>query len=294
MTRSILLSLAAFWCGQLLSTPNELCAAEVNVKRGITYAAYGDRTLQLDLYLPNTEGESRIAIVLVHGGGWIQGSRDKFSKVAQALAERGYVVANISYRLATEAKFPGAVSDVKAATRWLRHHADEYNVDPKRIAGIGGSAGGHLVAMAALTPGRFEGDGGLPDVSSEMSAIVVMGSGVDQVARVRETKGGEVKNCTIFFGGTLEQVPEIYREASPITHVSAQTPPILFLDGSRDRPGERYVEMRKKLDELEITHQLSVVEGAKHGQWGHPDFRPKFVEAMATFLSKTLPQASER
>jgi len=289
MNRSILSLLVALLFGLMVLPPSELYAVEVTVKRDLIYARYGERTLELDLYLPESQGDSSAAIVLVHGGGWIQGSREKFSNLARALSERGYVVANMSYRLATEAKFPGAVSDVKAATRWLRHHADKYNVDPNRIAGIGGSAGGHLVAMAGLTPGSFEGNGGLPDVSSEMSAIVVMGSGVDQVARIRESKSGEIKNCTVFFGGTIEEVPEVYHQASPITHVSAETPPILFLDGSLDRPGERYFEMREKLDECGVTHQLSVVDGAKHGQWGHPEFRTKFVEAMTKFLNETLP-----
>ena len=257
----------------------------VTVERNVSYANYGQRTLKLDLFLPDADG-LRTGVVLVHGGGWTQGNREKFTSMAEALSKRGLVVANISYRLATEAKFPAAVSDVKAATRWLRANAKKYRVDPKRIVGIGGSAGGHLVAMAGLTSGEYEGDGGSNDFSSELSAIVVMGSGVDQVSRVKESKTGEIENCTIFFGGTIKEVPQVYHDASPINHVSPQTPPILFLDGSLDRPGERYVDMRKQLAALDLPNQLQVIVGAKHGHWNRDEFRGRYVNAMATFIEE--------
>ncbi|MEM0924625.1 MAG: alpha/beta hydrolase [Planctomycetota bacterium] len=256
---------------------------EVTATRDICYATYGDRSLSLDLFSPNREGPLP-TVVLVHGGGWVQGSRDKFEPLARAIAERGYVVANISYRLATEAMFPAAVSDVKAATRWLRAHAKKHRVDPTKVIGIGGSAGGHLIAMAGLTPGKFEGSGGWNDRSSALAGVVVMGSGVDQVARVKESKSGDIPNCITFFGGSYEEVPQMYRDGSPINYVSSNTPPILFLDGSLDRPGQRYVTMRRKLDELSIHHELSVIEGAKHGQWNKVEFRQAYVDEMARFI----------
>jgi len=143
------------------------------------------------------------------------------------LARIGYVVANIDYRLAAEAKFPGAVLDCKAVVRWMRANAEDLGVDPDRIAAIGGSAGGHLAAMVATTSGDsvFIGEENNLDESDVLQAVIIMGSGVDQVTRVRESKCGRIKNCVIFFGGEYVEVPEIYAQGSLITHLSRTTPP---------------------------------------------------------------------
>ncbi|MDF1754056.1 MAG: alpha/beta hydrolase [Verrucomicrobiales bacterium] len=262
-------------------------AAPVTEALDITYANYGDRAVKLDLYLPANEStELRPAVVLIHGGGWIGGSRKNFRPTAMRLAAAGYVVANISYRLATEAKFPGCVSDAKTAVRWMRAHASEHRIDTNRIYAIGGSAGGHLAAMVATSPGKFEGEGGWSNQSSEVAGVIMMGTGVDQVTRVKESKSGSVKNCVIFFGGELSEKPEVYADGSPITHISKKTPPTLFLDGEFDNPGKRYVEMRKQLDELGVQHELVVIPGAKHGQWGKEPWKAPFEDAMLKFLSK--------
>lgn len=119
-----------------------------SLKQGgeVVYASYVDRELHLDWVRPDND-EIYPGIVLVHGGGWIGGSRKSFQTTAEDLARAGYVVANVDYRLATEAKFPGAVLDVKAAVRWMRANAEMLGLNPERIGGVGGSAGGHLTAM---------------------------------------------------------------------------------------------------------------------------------------------------
>ncbi len=251
----------------------------------IVYANYGERAVQLDLYAPPTDDKARPGIVLIHGGGWVGGSRKAFRNTAMRLATEGYVVANIDYRLATEAKFPGCVSDAKAAVRWMRSNADKHGIDPERIYAIGGSAGGHLAAMVATSPGKFEGEGGNADQSSAVQGVIMMGTGVDQVARVKESKSGSVKSCVIFFGGEYSEKPEVYAAGSPITHISKSTPPILFLDGEFDNPGQRYIDMRKQLDELGVKHDLVVIPGAKHGQWGKEPWKTPFEDAMLKFLS---------
>mgnify|MGYP002628203295 CR=1 FL=1 len=250
----------------------------------VDFAIYGDRAVQLDLYAPKETTKLRPGIVLIHGGGWIGGSRKAFRNTAMRLATEGFVVANIDYRLATEAKFPGCVSDAKAAIRWMRAHAKQNGMDPGTIYAIGGSAGGHLAAMVATSPGKFEGEGGWADQSSAVSGVVMMGAGVDQVTRARESKSGSVKSCVIFFGGEYSEKPEIYAAGSPITHISKETPPILFLDGEFDNPGKRYVKMQGELDELGVSHKLVVIPSAKHGQWGREPWKTPFENAMLEFL----------
>lgn len=257
----------------------------MTARRDIVYASPGGRDLTMDVYLPAGEGPFP-GVLLVHGGGWTGGSRHAFQPVAAMLAGHGHVVANVDYRLATEAKFPGAVLDCKAALRWMRAHAGELRLDPERIGGVGGSAGGHLVGMVATTGDRkFAGESaGQP--SATLKAAVLMGAGVDQVARVKAAKNRHIENCSIFFGAEYAENPEIYAEGSPITHVSAETPPLLFLDGEFDQPGERYVDMRKKLDALGVTNEFVMIPGARHGQWGAEPWRTPFVEAMAAFFEK--------
>ncbi len=264
-------------------------AEEPRIKADVPYAKFVDREVQLDRFRIDDEAVLP-GIVLTYGGGWIGGSRKAFRQTAQDLARLGYVVANVDYRLATEAKSSGAVLDCKAAVRWMRVNAEELGVDPSRIAAIGSSAGGHLAAMFATTSGdsAFADKGNHPEQSDALQAFVIMGSGVDQLARVKESKSRSMKNCVIFFGGEFEEVPEVYAQGSPITHLSEQTPPILMLDGGNDKPGERYVDFRKKLDELAVANELRVIPKAKHGEWGKPQYCPKFVAAMDEFLRRVF------
>jgi acetyl esterase/lipase len=264
----------------------------VSEKLDLIYATQGeksDRNLHLDLYSPKSKGPHPTLLV-VHGGGWIGGSKNSFRDIAVMLASRGYVVANVEYRLATEAKFPGAVHDIGAAVRWLRANAEKYSIDPQRIGAVGGSAGGHLVSMIATTAhsNKYNDGKNHPDKSTKLQAAVVMGAGVDQVSRVKEAKNQSIKNCVIFFGAEYHENPEIYAEASPITHVDKNTAPLLFLDGGQDNPGKRYVDMRPKLDAAGVANELVVIADARHGQWGREPYRSQFVAAMDTFFKKHL------
>ncbi len=293
-SRSFLFSLiAVLWLGLSISTGSHAeekpagppaLPDTVTEHQDLVYATYGEREITLDLYTPKAEGPHP-GILLVHGGGWTGGTRQGFRATAILLAERGYAVANIDYRLATEEKFPGAVNDLKAAVRWMRAHAATYGIDPSWIGGIGGSAGGHLVGMVATTgPGKFEGEGGWADQSSALQAAILMGAGVDQVTRVKEAKNQSIKNCVIFFGAEYQDNPEIYAQGSPITWVSKDTPPLLFMDGEFDNPGQRYGLMREKLDALGVRNEFKMIPGAKHGQWAREPWLTPYVEAMDAFF----------
>ena len=126
----------------------------------LEYSNVGQR-VAMDIVRPRAASEKRPAVVLVHGGGFRGGARQSYLPVAIKLAERGYVAATVSYRLAPRHQFPAAVEDVKAAVRYLRANADRFGIDPDRIGAMGGSAGGHLVLFLGLTPNvaEFEGTG---------------------------------------------------------------------------------------------------------------------------------------
>gem|GEM_PF-3810460 len=115
----------------------EKSRADLLEKRNIDYARFGEHAVQLDWFRPDNH-QIYPGILLIHGGGWVGGSRKGFEPLAKDLAAKGYVVANIDYRLATEAKFPGAVLDCKAAVRWMRANAKSLGLNPNQIAGVGG------------------------------------------------------------------------------------------------------------------------------------------------------------
>ena len=210
------------------------------------------RRLTLDLYRPaKTEGV-RPAIVMFYGGGWMNGRPGQLTALAQALVERGYVCVVPQYRLSGEKPFPAAVHDCKAAIRWTRKNAKRYSIDPRRIATMGGSAGGHLAGFMAASNGvkQFEGEGDHHGVSSDVQAAVVMCGAMNFlesfiVDRLEKAAGTLRSDAVIdFMGGALpRQKTGIYREASPVTHVSKRTPPMLFIDGELDKPGLRYASL---------------------------------------------------
>ncbi len=144
--------------------PNTTRIAEMNFenvkqKNNIVYCSYGKRKMKLDVFFDKNIKKKQTAIIIIHGGGWRSGSREQHHPMAQKLASLGYVCFTPEYRLSTEALFPAAIYDVKAAIRWLRKNANQYNVDPNQIVALGFSAGGEMAAFMGTTGNMplFEG-----------------------------------------------------------------------------------------------------------------------------------------
>ena len=187
------------------------------------------RRLTLDIYRPEKSSSPNPAIVMFFGGGWQNGRPGIFASLAQGMAQRGYACIVPEYRLSGEKPFPAAIHDSKAAIRWTRRNAKRFNIDPHRIASMGGSAGGHLAGFLAATNGikRFEGKGDNRTYSSEVQAAIVMCGPMSLllphiVERVEKAAGKPEGDAIIdFMGGALpRQKTGIYIEASPLTHVN--------------------------------------------------------------------------
>ena len=211
------------------------------------------------------------AVVCIHGGGWTKGDRTSHSKVAQALASRGYVAATISYRLSGEAPFPAAIHDCKAAVRYLRANAKTLGIDPHRIGAIGLSAGGHLTALLATSSGvdSLEGEGGHADVSSAIQAAIPMGAQTDLLSErtaERSSNPDAGKIWRQFLGGTQTEREAAYRLASPIEYVRADAPPFFFFHGTNDFLVPQTISraMSDKLRTLGATAEYLSVEGKGH------------------------------
>ena len=214
--------------------------------------------LLADLYTPNLTppGAGFPAVVLIHGGAWVRGDREQVQSLAERIAGRGYVVMNITYRLAPEHLFPAQVLDVQQAVKWLRANAQSQRVDAKRIAGWGYSAGAHLAAMLAnLSPGDA-----LYDEQARVQVLVAGGSPVD----LRKFQNGYL--VPRFLGTTYQKNPQRFAEASPAVFISADDPPVFLYHGTWDNlvPLDQATDYKTELDAAGITTELFLIKGHGH------------------------------
>lgn len=219
---------------------------DLEVEIGLQYA----RGLALDLYRPEGTGPFP-AVVTVHGGGWDARDRSDMERVANKLARRGYLVANIQYRLAPEHLYPAAVDDVRDAVRWLRANARELRVDPQRIAGWGYSAGAHLVALAATRT---------DDPNAALQAVVAGGL----PARFSHYPASPI--ITRFIGRGFEDARAAWIEASPADQAGPGTAPMFLYHGTWDRLVliDDALAMKAALDQAGVPAELYRVHGAGH------------------------------
>ncbi len=265
----------------------------LDAKLDVTYARYGDRTQEMDIYRPKETWGELPAVVCIHGGGWAKGNRTSHEKVAQSLAARGYVAATISYRLSGEAPFPAAIHDCKAAVRFLRANAKEYGIDTENIGAIGLSAGGHLTALLATSAGssELEGEGGNARFSSAIQAAVPMGAQTDLLSqRTWEISKAEDRGqiWRQFLGGALEDSPATYRLASPLHHLDKDDPPCWFISGETDDPSTHADAFRRRMDQLGIQSDLTVINDAPHPFLGKQVWFDEMIQTADEFFSKHL------
>jgi acetyl esterase/lipase len=216
---------------------------EIVVYRDLSYREGGSRNWKLDLAMKKVElGKPRPGIVVIHGGGWIEGDKSSFSTAnggvpgnIQHFAKLGFVAVAVNYRLSSEAPFPAALEDCKTAVRWIRAHAKDYNLDRDSIGAWGNSAGGHLALLLGMggEDAGIKGDGPFQDQSSSVQAVASDSGPIDLVEQHRSGVLREV--CARFMGGPPEgERVSAYKSASPINQISARVPPLLLMYGVDD------------------------------------------------------------
>ena len=249
-------------------------------------AAYPEHTVTLTLYVPDKPG-SYPAVLDIHGGGWKARQVEADRPMMERIAARGFVTGIVAYRLSTEAKYPAAIHDCKAAIRYLRAHAAKLKIDPERIGVMGGSAGGHLTGLLAMTTGKpeFEGDGPNREQSSAVKAAIVMAATQDLVAANQEKTG---EGAIAFFGASAAENPALYAQASPITHVRPGVPPTIFIEGEKDTLKIGRAEMQEKLRALGIETALYTLKDAPHPFWMSQPWCDETVEIASSFFKKHL------
>lgn len=290
MNRCLFFLFILSFCGLYDSLISQPILDTLDIRHDVTYAKYGERTLEMDIYRFGKEKKILPGIICIHGGGWAKGTRASHSEIAQALAARGYVTATISYRLSGEAPFPAAIQDCKAAVRFFRAQASELGIDPNKIGAIGSSAGGHLTALLATSNGsrKLEGDGGNPEFSSRIQAAVPMGAQTDFLSERTRQISRERLIWKQFMNGSLEDRPEAYGLASPLEHLDKSDPPCLIICGEMDDESTRAEEFRARMKSLNIPSALKVISGAPHGFLRNKVWFDQVIEAADSHFNRVL------
>ena len=231
----------------------------------------GDLEIQLQFPEGWTAEDRRPAVIFFFGGGWRGGNVRQFVRQATYLTNRGLAAARADYRVKSrQGTTPlEAVADGKSAVRWLRAHAAALGIDPDRIVGSGGSAGGHLAACAGIIDGRDEPGEDL-SVSSRPNLLVLFNPVVDFSAL--DDAGERL--------GVGADGDVLAREISPAHHLRADSPPTVLFFGDED--GRFYPPARAA--ELGMRADLHVAAGQKHGFFNNAPWVEATMKVMDDFL----------
>jgi acetyl esterase/lipase len=230
----------------------------VAVESGIAYDKYPET--KLDILQPKAPSKAkRPGALVIHGGGWVNGTKESQIPTCLRYVEKGFVCATVEYRLAKAAKAPAAVEDVLRAEQWFEKNAKKYNVDKKRIVVTGGSAGGHLSLMVGMTPKSAK----LGPPSHVRAVVNFYG-----ITDVGDQLGGpNMREYAVTWVPEQEGRLKLAARVSPMTYVRRGLPPILTLHGDADQtvPYEHGVKLTKALRDAGATAEMVTVPGGRHG-----------------------------
>jgi acetyl esterase/lipase len=281
-------------------------APAVAVEKGVAFTTIGREKLQFDIATPPGDGPFP-CVVCLHGGAWSTGSRRDFSSNGkdkngkaspswiEVIASKGYVAVAVSYRLAPKHKFPAMVEDSRAAVRFLRTNAKAHKIDADKFAALGFSAGGHLALLLGLCDKSAGFDvGDHLDANGQVQCVVNF-FGPTDLALYAKSEGIEDGYLVPVFGKAAKTDPTVYKKASPMSYVSKNAPPILFLHGTFDLivPVKHSEMMHKALVDAGAKSELFTVPFAGHGGWNGRDMT-RAQETVFAFLDTHLKEKEKK
>jgi acetyl esterase/lipase len=252
---------------------------------------YGEAGVRhhLDVYRRKDLPTGCPTLVQVHGGGWVIGKKDEQGRpLMLEMARRGWVCFAPNYRLSPRATWPDHIVDVKAAIAWVREHGPEYGADPGFLVLTGGSAGGHLVSLAALTANDPSYQPGFEEADTSVQGCVPY-YGVYDIALETGTRAAKVRHRTLMTRLVMKTTDEeAFRSASPIARVHADAPPFLVIHGRDDTlvPVQEARLLVERLREVSPGPVLYLeLPGTQHAFDVFPSVRSDaVVRAVARFL----------
>ena len=274
--------------------PFSMVREGVRVHSHISYANAGKRNL-LDIYHPQAPREGGFPVLLqVHGGGWMIGEKEQQAKpLMYHLAQRGWLCVAINYRLSPSAAFPAHIIDVKKSIAWIRDNIAEYGGNPDFIAITGGSAGGHLSSLAALTPNFAPFQPEFEEADTRVQAAVPFYGVYDFLDRfdirpemsMEDVLADRVMQCT------REENHELWDTGSPLSHVNEDAPPMFVIQGTHDslvwvEEARNFVSAMQKESKQAVVY--GELPGAQHAfEVFHSVRTDHTVNAVTDFLEWT-------
>jgi acetyl esterase/lipase len=300
---AVILLFATFSPAQSVDDFTATLSTRYAISPNITYTTASNVPLKLDLYLPRNLSQPVPVVVNIHGGGWVEGTKEGDNLGFVPYLEMGWAVVNVEYRLGRVSRAPAAVEDCRCALHWVFANAEKYHFDSHRVIVTGGSAGGHL----ALTTGMLQpnagfdrtcrvgennawtGPGGTAD--DPPVAAIVNFFGITDVLDMLH--GPNSRGYAIEWVGYQPNSDDLARAVSPINMVRKGLPPIITIHGTADKlvPYEQAVRLQKALDQAGITNQLFTVQGAGHGGFT-PAESIEIWNAIRAFLDKNVKPAA--
>jgi acetyl esterase/lipase len=267
---------AAYLSGQYRVVPN------------ITYLTANRWDNKLDVYVPRDRPEDAAplpTLIYIHGGGWVQGSKEGSALSILPYLEMGWAVVNVGYRLGNVSLAPAAVEDCRCALRWVIKNATEYGFDVSRLVVTGHSAGGHLSLTTGILPPEAGLDRQCPGTEELKVAAIVNWYGITDVADLLE--GPNQQSYAVAWLGSMPDREAVARRASPLTYVRSGLPPILTIHGDADTvvPYTHALRLKKALDEASVPNELVTIPGGKHGGFSRAETARIFT-AIRGFLTK--------
>jgi acetyl esterase/lipase len=255
----------------------------VECVRNIRYARVGGINLKLDVYRHRDRPMGCPTLLQIHGGAWVIGTKDQQGlPLMLHMAARGWVCVSMNYRLSPHATFPDHLIDVKRALAWVRTHGQEYGADPDFIVVTGGSAGGHLAALVALTANDPEYQPGFEEVDTTVQGCVPFYGVYDFTDRHSlERHGGRALLLERkVMKASLAEAPAAYEKASPLSRLSAAAPPFLVVHGDRDTlvpvaEARRFAEDFRRFAHCRVAY--AEIPGAQHAFEIFPSLRTATV-----------------
>ncbi|HLH09238.1 MAG TPA: alpha/beta hydrolase [Terriglobales bacterium] len=292
---AVVVAVAAISSAQL--TPEEraavLIAQGYDVIPNIIYGTANNYQLRLDVMRPHAAKAPTPVVMVIHGGGWVAGSKEDRVLEGLPYLQMGFAVVNVEYRLGPVSLAPAAVEDCLCALHWVAQNAAKYNFDVSKIVASGGSAGGHLALTTGMIPSSAgldaqcasENNGwGTPDMKPlPKVAAIVNWFGITDVGDMLH--GPDTRSYVISWFGSQPDRDEIARRVSPINYVRAGLPPIITIHGDHDPlvPYSQAVHLHQALDKAGVRNQLLTMPGAGHGGFTGEQML-KGYEAIKAFL----------
>ena len=268
-------------------------APAMEIHRGIKYVVPGTAQL-MDIYMPEHVTGTLPAIVYIHGGGWLAGSRSSGEASAKHFTGRGYIFCSVDYRFSSEAIYPAQIEDCKCAIRYLRANAAQYHIDPAHIGAWGDSAGGHLVSLLGTTAhvAKLEGAGPWQNESSAVQAVLDWYGPTDFDPKFfKEYTNADGRRMMQQLLGSLDDT-QLAADASPVTFVARGDPPFLIEQGDKD-PLVPVSQSRALYDALKAVDDdvaLKIIPGAGHG--GGEFFTADNITMIDAFFDRVLKPAA--